>query len=115
MARVVIVGGGWAGSSAALAARMAGADVVLLERTDMLLGTGLVGGIIRNNGRWTAAAEHVAMGMGELWDTIDANLRHKNITFPGHAHADLYDVSITEPAVKDLVLSKVWWSGPRPA
>ena len=106
MARVVIVGGGWAGSSAALAARMAGADVVLLERTDMLLGTGLVGGIIRNNGRWTATAEHVAMGMGELWDTIDANLRHKNITFPGHAHADLYDVSIMEPGIKDLVLSK---------
>jgi len=85
---------------------MAGADVVLLERTDMLLGTGLVGGIIRNNGRWTATAEHVAMGMGELWDTIDANLRHKNITFPGHAHADLYDVSIMEPGIKDLVLSK---------
>ena len=106
MARVVIVGGGWAGSSAALAARMAGADVVLLERTDMLLGTGLVGGIIRNNGRWTASAEHVAMGMGDLWNTIDANLRHKNITFPGHEHADLYDVSIMEPAIKDLVLGK---------
>jgi len=27
-----------------------GADVTLLERTDMLLGTGLVGGIFRNNG-----------------------------------------------------------------
>ena len=53
----------------ALAARMAGAEVVLLERTDMLLGTGLVGGIIRNNGRFTAAEEHIAMGMGELWDT----------------------------------------------
>ena len=39
------MGGGWSGCAAALAARQAGADeVVLLERTDSLLGTGLVGG-----------------------------------------------------------------------
>jgi hypothetical protein len=103
MGRVVIIGGGWAGTGAALAARYAGAEVILLERTDMLLGTGLVGGIIRNNGRWTAAVEHVALGMGELWSTIDANLRHTNVTFPGHEHADLYDVSILEPAVRALL------------
>lgn len=106
MPRVVVVGGGWAGTGAALAARNAGMDVVLLERTDMLLGTGLVGGIIRNNGRWTAAAEHVQLGMGPLWSTIDQNLRHKNIEFPGHAHADLYDVSVMEPAIRALLESK---------
>lgn len=106
MGRVIVIGGGWAGTGAALAARNAGAEVIVLERTDMLLGTGLVGGIIRNNGRWTAAAEHVALGMGELWDTIDQNLRHKNVEFPGHAHADLYDVSVTEPAIRALLLSK---------
>ncbi|MDF2929677.1 MAG: Glucose inhibited division protein [Anaerospora sp.] len=43
---VVIVGGGWAGTAAALAARKTGCEVVLLERADMLLGTGLVGGIM---------------------------------------------------------------------
>jgi hypothetical protein len=80
--------------------------VVVLERTDMLLGTGLVGGIIRNNGRWTAAAEHVAMGMGDLWATLDANLRHHDVAFPGHAHADLYDVSVTEPAIRALLEGK---------
>jgi hypothetical protein len=106
MAKVVIVGGGWAGASAAIAAKKAGADVTVLERTDMLLGTGLVGGIIRNNGRWTASEEHIAMGMGELWATIDANLRHKNIEFPGHKHADLYDVAIMEPGIRDLLLDK---------
>jgi hypothetical protein len=106
MTKVVVVGGGWAGTGASLAARMAGADVVVLERTDMLLGTGLVGGIIRNNGRWTAAAEHVAMGMDDLWATIDANLRHQNIAFPGHAHADLYDVSIMEPGIRTLLEGK---------
>ena len=37
MARVVITGGGWAGCAAALAARQAGADeVVVLERSDQL-------------------------------------------------------------------------------
>lgn len=45
MARVVVVGGGWGGCAAAWAARRAGAEVILLERTDMLLGTGLVGGL----------------------------------------------------------------------
>jgi hypothetical protein len=69
----------------------------------MLLGTGLVGGIIRNNGRFTATEEHVAMGMGVLWDTIDANLRHRGVEFPGHSHADLYDVSCTEPAIRRLL------------
>lgn len=106
MTRVVVVGGGWAGTGAALAARMAGAEVVVLERTDMLLGTGLVGGILRNNGRFTATEEHIAMGMGELWQVIDANLRHRQVEFPGHAHADLYDVSVTEPAIRELLLRK---------
>ena len=49
--KIVVIGGGWAGCAAALTAEKAGADVTLLERTDMLLGTGLVGGIFRNNGR----------------------------------------------------------------
>jgi len=51
--KVVVVGGGWAGTAAALAARHAGCEVELFERADMLLGTGLVGGIMRNNGRFT--------------------------------------------------------------
>ena len=56
--KVVIVGGGWAGSGAAMAAKNAGADeVVVLERTDMLLGTGLVGGIMRNNGRFATCGK----------------------------------------------------------
>ena len=64
MPRIVVIGGGWAGCAAALSARAAGADVVVLERTDCLLGTGLVGGIFRNNGRFTAAEEMIAMGAG---------------------------------------------------
>ncbi len=66
----------------------------------MLLGTGLVGGIMRNNGRFTVTEEILAMGGGELFHIADAQARHKNIEFPGHKHANLYDVSRIEPAVR---------------
>jgi hypothetical protein len=98
--RVVVVGGGWAGCAAALSAARAGAAVVLLERTDALLGTGLVGGIMRNNGRFTATEEAIALGGGELFELCDRISRHRNLAFPGHAHASLYDVALAEPAVR---------------
>lgn len=104
MVRVVVIGGGWAGSSAALAAAKAGAQVTLLERTDMLLGTGIVGGIMKNNGRFTATEESIAMGAPEMFDAVVACARHKNMEFPGHKHATLYDVCKMEPAVKKIVL-----------
>lgn len=97
--RVVVVGGGWAGCAAAISAQKAGADVTLLERTDMLLGTGLVGGIMRNNGRFTATEEMIAMGGGDLFEICDRNSRHRNIEFPGHKHASLYDIAYTHGAV----------------
>ncbi|HHY44092.1 MAG TPA: FAD-dependent oxidoreductase [Firmicutes bacterium] len=103
---VVIVGGGWAGVSAAIAARKAGCDVAVCERTDMLLGAGLVGGIFRNNGRFTAAEEAIAMGAGDLFQLLDSISRHKNVSFPGHLHANLYDVFLVEPKVREL-LSKL--------
>lgn len=106
MPKVVVVGGGWAGCAAALSARAVGADVVVLERTDCLLGTGLVGGIFRNNGRFTAAEEMIAMGAGDLFHIMDRVSRHTNIDFPGHKHASLYDVSLIEPAVRKYMLEK---------
>lgn len=100
MPRVVVVGGGWAGCAAALAARQGGAHTVLLERTDMLLGTGLVGGIMRNNGRFTAAEEMIALGGGKLFQLTDSISQHRNIDFAGHRHAWLYDVLRVEPLVR---------------
>ena len=97
--RIVIAGGGWSGCAAAVSAAKSGAQVTLLERTDMLLGTGLVGGIMRNNGRYTAAEECIAMGGGELFRITDENARHKNVDFPGHRHASLYDIAKTPGAV----------------
>lgn len=103
--KVVIVGGGWAGCAAAASARKQGVDVTLLERTDLLLGTGLVGGIMRNNGRFTAAEEAIAMGGGDLFHITDACARHKDVNFPGHAHASLYDICKTPVEVTDHMLA----------
>lgn len=106
MTRVVVVGGGWAGCGAAVAAAKAGADeVILFEKTDLLMGTGLVGGIMRNNGRWTATEEMIALGAGDLFQAADSVARHKSMEFPGHKHALLYDVTKIEPAVRRVLNS----------
>jgi len=106
MPMIVVVGGGWAGCAAALAARKAGAEVILVEKTDCLLGTGLVGGIMRNNGRFTAAEEMIAMGGGKLFQLADEVARHTNVEFPGHKHATLYDVALMEPTVRRHLLEQ---------
>lgn len=106
MKKVIVVGGGWAGCASALQAVKSGAQVTLLERTDMLLGTGLVGGIMRNNGRLTAALEMAALGGGDLFDVISQNLKHQNISFPGHEHADLYHIGKISGAVTRLLRQK---------
>lgn len=103
MYKVVVIGGGWAGCAAAVAARKAGASVVLIEKTDLLLGLGNVGGIMRNNGRFTAAEENIALGAEELFKITDNCSRHINIDFPGHKHASLYDVMKVEPQVRRLL------------
>ncbi|MCC5909903.1 MAG: FAD-dependent oxidoreductase [Clostridiaceae bacterium] len=101
--KVIIIGGGWAGCAAALTAKKAGAEVSIFERTDMLLGLGNVGGIMRNNGRYTAAEESILLGANELFQLCDKYSRHKGIDFPGHKHANLYDVTSIEPNVKKIL------------
>ena len=101
--KVIVIGGGWSGCAAALSAVKQGADVTLIERTDMLLGTGLVGGIFRNNGRFTAAEEAIAMDGGELFQLMDQHSLHQNMEFPGHKHASLYNITTMEPAVTRLL------------
>ena len=104
MEQLVVVGGGWAGCAAALAAAKKGLAVTLVERTDRLLASGLVGGIMRNNGRFTAAEELKLMGAGELIAVADGASRHRDLDFPGHRHAALYDVEKVELPVERLLL-----------
>jgi hypothetical protein len=103
MKKIIVIGGGWSGCAAAIAAARQGAQVTLLERSDMLLGTGLVGGIFRNNGRFTAAEEAIAMGGGDLFQAMDRCAIHENIEFPGHKHASLYNIATIEPEVQRVL------------
>lgn len=103
MAKVVIIGGGWAGCAAAISAKKAGAEVLILEKTDLLLGLGNVGGIMRNNGRYTATEEAIALGAKEIFNVIDDNATHKDMDFPGHKHATIYNVTKMEKKIRDLI------------
>ena len=104
MNTLVVIGGGWAGCAASIIAKKLGANVILLEKTDMLIGLGNVGGIMRNNGRFTAAEENILLGARELFEITDRFSIHKNISFPGHKHAYLYDVTKIEPEVRKLLI-----------
>lgn len=103
--KFVVIGAGWSGCAAAMQIKKCGADVLLIEKTDLLLGLGNVGGIMRNNGRYTAAEEMIALGGGELFNITDSLTRHKYVDFPGHKHAFLYDVLKIEPAVRRFLSS----------
>jgi len=104
MSKIVITGAGWSGCAAAIRAIKQGHEVVLLEKTDLLLGLGNVGGIMRNNGRFTAAEENIALGASELFEITDRLSTHKNVDFPGHNHASFYDVALVEPEVRRLLV-----------
>lgn len=95
----------WVECAAAISSKKAGADVVVIEKTDLLLGLGNVGGIMRNNGRYTASEELIALGCGDLIEITDRVCTHKNIDFPGHKHATLYNVNLIEGEVRKHLTS----------
>lgn len=103
--KIIIIGGGFAGCQAAIQSRKMGAEVHIIERTDMLLGVGNVGGIMRNNGRFTAAEELSLLGANELIDIMDSLAIHKYIEFSGHKHANLTDIGKAEPEIRRYILS----------
>ncbi|OPY27235.1 MAG: tRNA (uracil-5-)-methyltransferase Gid [Methanobacterium sp. PtaU1.Bin242] len=103
MIKVVIIGGGWAGCSSAVTARKTDAEVILIEKSDVLLGCGLASGITKNNGRYTATEELKYLGARELLEIIDNVTIHKNVNFPGHYHANLYDPRTAEPMIRETL------------
>lgn len=103
--KVIVIGGGFAGCQAAIQARKMKAEVHIIERTDMLLGVGNVGGIMRNNGRFTAAEELSYLGANEIIDIMDSLSLHKNVNFTGHNHASLTDIGMAEPKIRNYLLS----------
>lgn len=101
MTRVIVAGGGLSGCGAAMAARKAGAEVTLIERTDMLVGVAIRAGETGGNGWYTAQHEMRFLGGGDLFDTLASVMLHENVPFPDAAlHGYIYNAALIEPAVK---------------
>ncbi len=104
-AKVVIVGGGIAGCAAAISARKAGAAVVLMERTDMLLGAANRAGRMNYNGKGVVAEECKAMGAGEIHQALESIALHRgNIVDEENVY--VYNTAIAEPTIRRLL--KTW-------
>ncbi|MDP2728834.1 MAG: FAD-dependent oxidoreductase [Dehalococcoidia bacterium] len=104
MARVVIVGGGFAGCAAALAATKAGAKVTLIEKTDLIIGAGIRAGRMNNDGKLTAAEEMKALGGGAIFQALESIILHQAALWSDEKHGYTYNVSKAEPLVKDMIL-----------
>ncbi len=100
--KVVVVGGGFSGCAAAIAAAKVGAEVLLLERTDMLSGAGLRAGRMNYNGKLVAAEEAKALGAGEVFGVLESIMLHReNIIDEEHGY--VCDVIGVDPAMRQAV------------
>ncbi|MBM2831350.1 MAG: FAD-dependent oxidoreductase [Dehalococcoidia bacterium] len=100
--RVVVVGGGFAGCAAAVSAAKAGAEVVLLERMDFVIASGVRAGRMNYNGKLVAAEEAKALGGGEIFEALESIVLHRaNIV--DEASGYVYNVIAAEPIVRRVV------------
>jgi len=100
-ARVVVVGGGLSGCGAALAAKKAGAEVTLLERSDMLAGVAVRTGDTRGNGWFAGQHELNFLGGGELGALMDSVKTHEGVKFPdAQSHAFIFNTGLIEPRLR---------------
>ncbi|MDP2728472.1 MAG: FAD-dependent oxidoreductase, partial [Dehalococcoidia bacterium] len=102
MAKVIVVGAGMAGCGAALSAAQAGAQAILLERTDMLLGSGIRAGRMDFEGKLTAAQEAKALGCGQFFEALESIILHRT-NIIGEQHGYVYNTATAEPTIKDMV------------
>lgn len=104
MVQVIVVGGGLSGCGAALAAVKAGAEVTLLERTDMLIGLAVRSGETNGNGRFVGQHELRFLGGGELFDALKSIKLHDGVEFPGVSkHSYIFNTGLAEPLIKRMV------------
>ena len=118
MTKIVVIGAGIAGISAAAGARKAGAEVVLLEKQDQVLGIGRIAGSMDVGGRYPLHLEAVEMGAGEVNEALDSvsydNMdNYRNSHYPHHSlpgsedmtkHSWVYNVMLAEPALRKLMV-----------
>lgn len=111
------MGAGCAGISAAVQARKAGADVILLERQDQLLGIGRIAGSMDVGGRYPLHLEILEMGGVEVNEALDSvtlpnTENYRKSHYPHHSlpgsedmtkHSWVYNVMTAEPALRRLL------------
>ncbi len=100
--KIVIVGGGFSGCAAAIAAAKAGGDVLLIERTDLLLAAGIRAGRMNFNGKLVAAEEARAMGGGDVFEALESIILHRG-NIVDELHGYIYNTAIAEPTVRRAV------------
>lgn len=100
--RVIVVGAGFAGCAAAISAAKAGVEVILLERTDFVVASGIRAGRMNYNGKLVGAEEAKALGAGEMFETLESiKLHDANIV--DEAHGYVYNAVVVEPTVRRVV------------
>jgi hypothetical protein len=100
--RVVVVGGGFSGCAAAIAAAKVGANVILLERTDILTAAGIRAGRMNFNGKLVLAEEAKALGAGEVFEGLESIVLHRgNIVDEDYGY--VYNTSLVEPTIRRIV------------
>lgn len=118
MPKVIVVGGGIAGISAAVGARKAGAEVILIEKQDQLLGIGRIAGSMDVGGRYPLHLELLAMGAPEVnaaLDSVCLPSREKYVKshYPWHSlpgsedmtkNSWVYNVLTAEPVLRKLLV-----------
>ena len=101
-AKVVVVGGGFSGCAAAIAATKAGVQATLLERADMLSGAGLRACHMNYNGRLVIAEEAKALGGGEVFEALESIMLHRgNIIDSEHGY--FYNATLIDPTMREIV------------
>jgi len=104
--KIVILGGGVAGFSAAMVAKNVGAEEVLvIERTDMLGGIALVAGIgIFGDGALVGLTEERTFGGASLYDDVFYPIAtHKERDVPGLGTTMLYNVNKLDAAMQGVL------------
>ncbi len=105
--KVIVVGGGPAGFSAATVAKKAGADVTVIERTDMLGGLGLVAGLALSNFAYIPLTEARALGGAELYDVFDSIMTYRDIEgTPQGGSTSLYNVTKLDSTIQKALRAK---------
>ncbi len=101
-ARIIVVGGGFSGIQAAISARKAGAQVTLLERTDMLSGCGLRAARLYKNLRIVGGEEAKALGGGDVFEALETILLHRGNIIDEEG-AFIYNTALVDTTMRKAV------------